>query len=455
MAAVMTTIGFTGCAGGPAKDEVLIHGELRNCTGDSMRLYEVRGVQMKQIGAAKLESDGAVTKFALTAKLPQTGFYLIGGDLRKAINVVLAAGEELELTGDWGNHQNCKLSGGQLNDTYALIQERVVAHNQNLQGLYQNMQLFAQSDPMQVQRIQSDIMNLNNAHFAYLDSLEAKGDFVGKVAKMYNFKPYMSDPGHSKYSSELEYFKEMFFANLDFKDADIANMPQLYDKARAYAGTLTSANLPREMTKTAMDAVLTQAGPKTGAHESILRGYVAGLEQTKSDLFLDFGKLFVELYPQDQQYVAAINGALARMQSMAAGAEAPDFSAPTPDGGSLKLSDLRGKYVMIDFWASWCRPCRMENPNVVKAYNKYHPKGFEILGVSLDQEKGKWEAAIQQDGLIWKHVSDLKGWQSQPAALYGVSSIPATVLLDMDGKIIARNLRGPALEDKLKEIFGS
>jgi hypothetical protein len=91
----------------------------------------------------------------------------------------------------------------------------------------------------------------------------------------------------------------------------------------------------------------------------------------------------------------------------------------------------------------------------VKAYNKYHPKGFEILGVSLDQEKGKWEAAIQQDGLIWKHVSDLKGWQSQPAALYGVSSIPATVLLDMDGKIIARNLRGPALEDKLKEIFGS
>jgi peroxiredoxin len=306
-----------------------------------------------------------------------------------------------------------------------------------------------------VQRIQEDIANKNKAHFAYLDSLEAKGGFMGKVTKMYNFKPFMSDPSHSKYPSELEYFKEGFFANLDMKDPEINNMPQMYDKARAFAGNLTGANLPVEVCKPALENVLNKADVGSAGHESILRGYVAGLEQTKSALFIDFGKLFIEKYPNDQQYVASINAAIAQLASTTNGAEAPDFTSTTPTGASVKLSDLRGQIVMIDFWASWCRPCRMENPNVLKAYTKYHDKGFEILGVSLDDNKGKWEAAIAQDGLPWKHVSDLKGWYGPTSQLYGVSSIPATLLLDKEGKIIARNLRGEALEAKLKEIFGS
>ncbi|MEY3444954.1 MAG: hypothetical protein RLZZ519_3235, partial [Bacteroidota bacterium] len=154
-------------------------------------------------------------------------------------------------------------------------------------------------------------------------------------------------------------------------------------------------------------------------------------------------------------FIAALNNTIAQIEATAEGGTAPDISAATPDGKTMKLSDFRGKIVMIDFWASWCRPCRMENPNVLLAYNKYHSKGFEILGVSLDQEKGKWLDAIKQDGLIWNHISDLGGWGSQPAKAYGVNSIPATVLVDKEGKIIARNLRGPALEEKLKEIFGS
>ena len=140
---------------------------------------------------------------------------------------------------------------------------------------------------------------------------------------------------------------------------------------------------------------------------------------------------------------------------LAVGNEAPDFAQQTPDGNVMKLSDLRGKVVLIDFWASWCKPCRRENPNVVKAYNKYKDKGFEILGVSLDRDRNRWLQAIEQDGLTWPQVSDLKFWQNAAAQQYGVSSIPFTVLIDGEGKVLATRLRGPALERKLEELFGA
>ncbi len=135
------------------------------------------------------------------------------------------------------------------------------------------------------------------------------------------------------------------------------------------------------------------------------------------------------------------------------GEMAPNFSLPTPNGDTLKLSDLRGKVVLIDFWASWCGPCRAEFPNVIRVYNKYGEKGFEILGVSLDDQASAWKGSIISLGLNWKHVSDLKKWNCAPARLYKVSSIPATILVGKDGKIIAKNLRGEELERKLEELF--
>lgn len=138
------------------------------------------------------------------------------------------------------------------------------------------------------------------------------------------------------------------------------------------------------------------------------------------------------------------------------GNPAPEINLPSHKGGNISLSSLKGKVVLIDFWASWCAPCRAENPNVVKMYNKYKDKGFTVYSVSLDKDKTKWLNAIQQDGLIWpNHVSDLKFWQSIAAQTYGITSIPFTILIDKDGKIIDKNLRGAQLEEKLKEILGS
>lgn len=137
------------------------------------------------------------------------------------------------------------------------------------------------------------------------------------------------------------------------------------------------------------------------------------------------------------------------------GAIAPDLAFPDPDGNIRKLSDLRGKVVLLDFWASWCRPCRGENPHVVAMYQKYHDKGFEVFSVSLDRDKESWKRAIAADGLVWpNHVSDLKYWSSEAARTYGVSSIPSTFLLDQNGRIIAKNLRGEALSNALKQLFG-
>lgn len=139
----------------------------------------------------------------------------------------------------------------------------------------------------------------------------------------------------------------------------------------------------------------------------------------------------------------------------AVGEEAPEIVLDDREGKPMKLSSLRGKVVLLDFWASWCGPCRHENPTVVAAYQKYEPKGFTVFSVSLDQSKEKWLAAIQKDGLVWNnHVSDLKGWQSAGAALYKVTGIPATFIVGKDGKIVAKNLRGPALEEKLRELLG-
>jgi peroxiredoxin len=157
-------------------------------------------------------------------------------------------------------------------------------------------------------------------------------------------------------------------------------------------------------------------------------------------------------YPE-MKLIASWKQELDELRALSIGQPAPEISLPNPKGEVVNLSDLRGKYVLIDFWAGWCKPCRDENPNVVRLYNQYKDQGFEVFGVSLDRTRDMWIRAIEEDGLEWTQVSDLKYFNSEAAATYQINAIPATYMVDPDGNILAKDLRGKSLERKLQELF--
>jgi peroxiredoxin len=171
-----------------------------------------------------------------------------------------------------------------------------------------------------------------------------------------------------------------------------------------------------------------------------------------ADIYKAVDQGLIKKYPNERN-VKMFHNVVLSMLSTAIGQPAPEIELETPEGKELALSSLKGKVVLIDFWASWCGPCRKEMPNVVKAYAKFKNMGFEIFGVSLDQDKARWIEAIQKDGITWPQVSDLKQWQSSVVRQYNIQGIPYTVLLDREGNILAKNLRGEELEKKLTEVL--
>ncbi|AWH86498.1 peroxiredoxin [Flavobacterium album] len=218
----------------------------------------------------------------------------------------------------------------------------------------------------------------------------------------------------------------------------------------------TYTAIGKEMTNASLDFI--KKNPKAYISVLLLKQQVA---MGKSS-YADIKKLYDPLDEANKKTkegkelateMAKLQKAEESKASVEIGKQAPDFSAATPDGAKMSLKQSLGKVTLVDFWASWCRPCREENPNVVAMYNELHTKGLNIIGVSLDKEGAKWKEAIAADKLVWNQVSNLKFWDEPIAKQYGVQSIPATFLLDASGKIVAKDLRGAELKAKVEELL--
>jgi peroxiredoxin len=257
----------------------------------------------------------------------------------------------------------------------------------------------------------------------------------------------------SKSNDEFVVFKKKYIQPIEEKEKKtFENVDPMAIKNPVVMDSLMK--LAQSLQQEKKDAIINYIGLNKNSYIGAAYAYLFSMQEENTA----FAKLVYNALSDSLKksfYAVEMKNRIDAVSKSDVGAVAADFISIDTDGKSFKLSDfyIGKKIVLIDFWASWCGPCRKENPNVVKAYSQFHSKGFEVVGVSLDEEKKDWINAIAKDKLVWKQVSDLKGWESQTAKLYNVTAIPTNFLIDGTGKIIATNLRGDDLERKLTELL--
>lgn len=446
-------------SGAGGKGKIRVWGELRGLQRDSVFIYRIMGNEMQPLASAPNQEG----KFEIKVDVPGNGLYFLGPDPTYGALILLGDEEEVEVNGEANSIGNVKLiSPG--NEAIKKFTEQAYIRNSQLQQLTQQVYYARQGSPAQVPALENDLSAKAEQNIAWLDSVAKGSDFTAKLAPFFMYRPFTSQLA-GQYGDEITFYKEENLNFIRWDDPQLPFIPYFAANVAQYFESLAGNGVKADEIIRKYKMYQEKISKNTpDAQAMYTLAALTGLSNgnplpPNPDAYLGVYELYKKQSPKDAkmafwtQKSDMLIGEKKRQAAFSEGAEAPDFRLPDPNGKMVALSDLRGKVVLVDFWASWCGPCRMENPNVVKMYAKYKDKGFEILGVSLDKEKGAWLQAIQQDGLTWKHVSDLKYWQSEAARLYNVTGIPMTFLIGKDGKILAKNLRGPALENKLKELF--
>lgn len=426
---------------------------------DSLRLFAWEGIQAKQVAAVAVtlgEKDSFKTA-SFTVNSPE-GLYYVGANLEDVKPVVVGVDKKITLrldTAQMARFGGATFIGAPNNTQYLTAIEKINAFSTEYADIANGIPPQKAGDTALIAKQKRDFADLDARRLKFHNELKANHPNLARINGLYMYLSYANNR-KSEQETELDYFTRAFFQYADLKDSAYYRTPHFFETVKNFSSTIQQSGINSQQQQTILDTLLSKV-PSTAPHyQPALLAVAFSYIGRDNRLFHRYGTTYAEKYTgKDESIDKFLEQQLPlALGPLAEGTLAPDFSEATPEGKNITLSQLRGKVVLIDFWASWCGPCRRENPNVVKVYAQYKDLGFEILGVSLDSDRQRWLDAIKADNLTWLHVSDLKGWQCAAAKLYGVSGIPFTVLLDKQGRIIGKNLRGPALEAKLKEVFG-
>ncbi len=444
--AIILTVGLAFST--PAsKKKVLVKCELTGCTSGEMHIFRFNGVGFTKLMTEKIKEDGSCT-FKMPAGEP--AILHIGTKQNNLKPILLGSEPEVTIKGECGNIRKAE-TNSKLNKDYDQLKVDMRALKNEMGMLVRKFQRAKEED--QKLSAAKKMKSVDERKFDLLESTMKKQPYLGKVVAI---NTYLSYPNNGEgYINEPDYYAQTYFQWVDWSDEAYHYMPWVYEAFKDYSMTLASIRFSNEKLQEYLEGALEKVGADSPAQQLAIGGILGALRGKNDQVRLVFAERFIERFKSaSPEAVKQLEEEISRGKSLLVGGTPPDFTMNTPEGESMSLSDLRGKVVLLDFWASWCGPCRRENPNVVNAYQKYKEKGFDVFSVSLDSNKDRWQAAIEKDGMVWHHVSDLKKWQNEAAQLYGVRSIPHTILLDREGRILAKNLRGAQLEAKLKEVFG-
>ncbi len=431
-----------------AQQRVNINVKVPDC-GNNMNLYQFDGFQFQKIKSTQLEGE----YFTFTLPYGGPDFYHIGPNARSTFPIIIGKEDGVEVLGECRNLRNSRTIGSSVNVSYNAVREKINEFkNSTSKYLRRFRRAMTNKDEGQLAVVKQQLADLDQAKLAYLDSLKGADPYLARVMALNTYLSYQNNG--EDYKHEIPYFAERYFHYVDWDNKFYNNLPWVYEGFKAYATTLTGLGLPVEEHQKMIKTQLDKWPSASSAQKLAYGGTLTVLKKKNHPNYAYFASAFIQTFKEsDPAATRSLAKEIERAKQLMVGGEAPNFTQKTPEGVDVNLHDLRGKVVLVDFWASWCGPCRRENPHVVSLYNKYKADGFEILGVSLDKKKEAWLTAIEKDGLTWQHVSDLQGWGNAVAKAFSVSSIPHTILLDKEGKILARGLRGEALQRKLEELF--